>query len=46
MTFSLEQIREIIGNEAASGLDDDIIKEILWDQYFNLDNTISLLYRT
>ncbi|OJA15632.1 hypothetical protein AZE42_04847 [Rhizopogon vesiculosus] len=44
MTSCLERIREIIGNEAVSGLDDDIIKNILWDHYFNLDTVLSLLY--
>ncbi|OAX43073.1 hypothetical protein K503DRAFT_233133 [Rhizopogon vinicolor AM-OR11-026] len=44
MMSCLERIREIIGNEAVSGLDDDIIKNILWDQYFNLNTALSLLY--
>ncbi|KAG1813416.1 hypothetical protein EV424DRAFT_65922 [Suillus variegatus] len=44
MTFCLEQIRELIGDEAVSGLDDDFIKETLWDQYFNVESSLSYLY--
>jgi hypothetical protein len=44
MESGLERIREIIGNEAVSGLDDNIIRNILWDEYFNLQSTLSLLY--
>ncbi|KAG1753691.1 uncharacterized protein EDB91DRAFT_412217 [Suillus paluster] len=44
MTSGLEQIREIIGDEAVSGLDDNVIKDILWDEYFNIESTLSLLY--
>lgn len=44
MSHCLEQIRELIGDEAVSGLDDDYIKETLWDQYFNVESTLSYLY--
>jgi hypothetical protein len=44
MASCLEQIRELIGDEAVSGLDDDFIKETLWDQYFSVENSLSYLY--
>lgn len=33
-----------MGNEAVSGLDDNVIKDILWDEFFNIDTTLTLLY--
>ncbi|KAG2362005.1 hypothetical protein BDR07DRAFT_1079527 [Suillus spraguei] len=44
MALCLEQIRELMGDEAVSCLDDDFIKETLWDQYFSVENSLSYLY--
>ncbi|KAG2043211.1 hypothetical protein BDR03DRAFT_931403 [Suillus americanus] len=44
MAFCLEQIREVIGDEAVSGFDDNFIKETLWDQYFSVESSLSYLY--
>jgi hypothetical protein len=40
MNDGLEQVRLVIGGEAASGLSDTSIKDALWEYYFDVEKTI------
>lgn len=40
MNDGLEQVRLVIGDEAASGLSDTSIKDVLWEYYFDVEKTI------
>ncbi|KIJ70437.1 hypothetical protein HYDPIDRAFT_172255 [Hydnomerulius pinastri MD-312] len=44
MESGLEHIRAVMGDEAASGLDDEIIKDTLWQFYFDIEQSIGWLY--
>ncbi|TFK56182.1 hypothetical protein OE88DRAFT_717814 [Heliocybe sulcata] len=43
MAYGLEQVRHVVGSERESGLDDEMIKNALWDQYFDVERTLQLL---
>ncbi|KAG6378415.1 hypothetical protein JVT61DRAFT_12670 [Boletus reticuloceps] len=43
MESALEQIRAIIGDEATSGLDDAIIRDTLWEFYFDIEQSVPRL---
>ncbi|EPQ59652.1 hypothetical protein GLOTRDRAFT_103641 [Gloeophyllum trabeum ATCC 11539] len=43
LTNGLEQVRNVIGSERESGLDDNTIKSVLWDQYFDVERSVHLL---
>jgi len=40
MSDGLDQVRLIIGTENDSGISDKSIKDVLWDSYFNLEETV------
>jgi hypothetical protein len=40
MTSGLEQVRAVIGDEDVSGLPDQILKDSLWDCYFDVQKTV------
>lgn len=45
MEDGLERVRIVLGSEAESGLSDGIVKETLWESYFNVDEAIDWLVR-
>ncbi|KAF9246908.1 hypothetical protein BU15DRAFT_38790 [Melanogaster broomeanus] len=44
MESAFEHIRAVVGDEAVSGLDDAIIKDTLWQFYFDVEKSVSWLY--
>jgi HBS1 N-terminus len=40
MISGLEQVRKVLGDEDASGLSDQTLKDTLWDCFFDVDKTI------
>ncbi|KAF9224315.1 hypothetical protein BS17DRAFT_752266 [Gyrodon lividus] len=44
MESGFEHLRAVLGDEAISGLDDAIIKDTLWQFYFDVEKSISSLY--
>lgn len=40
MLDALEHVRSVIGGEDVSGLSDKIVKEVLWDYFFDIDKTV------
>lgn len=44
MESGVEQIRAVVGDEATSGLDDAIIRDTLWQFYFNIEQSIAWLF--
>jgi len=40
----LGHVRTVMGDEAMSGLDDGVIKDALWDYYFDVEKALSCLY--
>lgn len=43
MNAGLEHIRAIIGSHQASGLEDNVIKDALWNEYFDVDRAVDWL---
>ncbi|KAF8761610.1 Elongation factor Tu C-terminal domain [Rhizoctonia solani] len=43
MAVGLAQVRSVLGEKDASGVDDKQIKDALWDSYFDVEGTISWL---
>lgn len=43
MNVGLEHVRAIIGSHQASGLDDNTIKNALWNEYFDVDRAVDWL---
>jgi hypothetical protein len=43
MSMGLAQVRSVLGDKNASGIDDKQIKDALWDSYFDTEGTISWL---
>ena len=43
MESGVDHIRAIVGDEATSGLDDAIIKDTLWQSYFDVEQSIAWL---
>ncbi|KAF8138145.1 hypothetical protein EV363DRAFT_1427096 [Boletus edulis] len=43
MESALEHIRAIVGDEATSGLDDAIIRDTLWEFYFDIEQSVPRL---
>lgn len=43
MNSGLEHIRAIIGSHRASGFDDNMIKNALWNEYFDVDRAVGWL---
>ena len=43
MESGLEHIRAVLGSEAESGLSDSLIKETLWDSYFDVEKSVEWL---
>lgn len=39
----LEHVRAVIGSEEDSGLADGVVRDALWDQYFDVENAIGWL---
>lgn len=39
MNDGLEQVRIIIGDDETSGISDDAIKDVLWETYFDIEQT-------
>ena len=46
MEDGLERVRTVLGSEAQSGLSDGIIRDMLWEAYFDIDQAIDWLYRS
>ncbi|KAH0839623.1 hypothetical protein J3R83DRAFT_539 [Lanmaoa asiatica] len=44
MESGIEHIRAIVGDEASSGLDDAIIRDTLWQSYFDIEQSIAWLF--
>ncbi|KIY45914.1 hypothetical protein FISHEDRAFT_48274 [Fistulina hepatica ATCC 64428] len=40
MEKALDHVRQIIGDEATSGLSDNVIRDVLWDEYFDVEKTL------
>ena len=40
MIFSLQQVRAILGDEDASGLSDQTLRDCLWEYFFDVEKTI------
>ncbi|ETW84469.1 hypothetical protein HETIRDRAFT_170967 [Heterobasidion irregulare TC 32-1] len=43
MESGLEHIRAVLGSEAESGLSDSVIRETLWDSYFDVEKSVEWL---
>jgi hypothetical protein len=43
MNDGLERVRAIIGPQEDSGLEDSMIKDALWNEYFNVDHAVQWL---
>jgi HBS1 N-terminus len=43
MVSGLRHVRNVLGSEEESGLDDKIIQDSLWDLYFDVERTIEWL---
>lgn len=39
MNDGLEQVRIIIGDDETSGISDNAIKDVLWENYFDIEQT-------
>lgn len=44
MENGLEKIRDVMGDEASSGLDDKVIQDALWECYFDVEQAIPWLF--
>lgn len=44
MEAGFEHIRAVLGDEVTSGLDDAIIKDTLWQSYFDVEQSIVWLF--
>jgi hypothetical protein len=40
MDDGLERVRAVLGHEEESGLEDSVIKNALWNEYFNVEHAI------
>lgn len=40
---AVDQVREVIGNEATSGIPDDFMKEVVWNEGFSVEKSIEIL---
>jgi hypothetical protein len=43
MNEGLERVRAIIGSQAESGLADAMIKDALWNEFFNVEHAVQSL---
>ncbi|KZV64027.1 hypothetical protein PENSPDRAFT_190631 [Peniophora sp. CONT] len=43
MEDGLERVRTVLGSEAESGLSDGIVRDMLWEAFFDVDQTIDWL---
>ncbi|KAG8218344.1 hypothetical protein J3R82DRAFT_3962 [Butyriboletus roseoflavus] len=44
MESGIEHIRAVVGDEASSGLDDAVIRDTLWQFYFDVEQSIAWLF--
>lgn len=44
MESGIEHIRAVVGDEASSGFDDGIIRDTLWQFYFDIEQSIAWLF--
>lgn len=40
MNDGLEQVRLVVGDEDVSGLSDNVIKDVLWNNYYDIEKTV------
>ncbi|TDL29763.1 hypothetical protein BD410DRAFT_39956 [Rickenella mellea] len=40
---AVEQVRSVIGDERISGFPDSLVREVVWDQYFDVEESIEIL---
>lgn len=40
---AVDRVQEVIGNEAMSGIPDDFVKEVVWNQGFSVEKSIEIL---
>ena len=45
MEDGLERVRAILGGEAQSGLSDGVIRDALWETYFDVEQAVDWLVR-
>jgi hypothetical protein len=43
MNDGLERVRAVLGPQEESGLEDSMIKDALWNEYFNVEHAIQWL---
>jgi hypothetical protein len=43
MNEGLERVRAIIGSQTESGLEDAMIKDALWNEFFNVEHAVQSL---
>jgi hypothetical protein len=43
MIDGLERVKNVMGSEEQSGLSDSTIKDVLWNEYFNVESAVQYL---